>query len=402
MPKRISYVVFILIFLLIFSFSGNSYAMNYNNLFVKSTEFIQSEIDLSSYVTFKQVFTHLQSGLCSIHSNLNSLDFLAQADKGNPPPPPPRSKKDDNQKVQQTDEKKEEKTESKKPAEKSKVDTKKKQPSPSREKDKQEESEDQGNGILNSIKSIFNKVKNSITGIFQKEKVPEAIPRKSDKKVAKAKESTEDKKPVPQPKKPSPEKDVKKSETSEETVTEKQQKPKPPPPSKEKNAQKKPPPEQEKQERQPPPPPKPEVSKSDVVTTKPESAEEKTEAEGTEAEETQDLDEGYVYNSKGKRDPFVSLLESQGEDEDDSEILDVGSLKLVGIVELEKGRLQAMIEDAKNNAYFLSEGDVISGGKGKVVEINKEEIVFEIQEVNNETRKVTKKLNENKEAGERK
>lgn len=87
----------------------------------------------------------------------------------------------------------------------------------------------------------------------------------------------------------------------------------------------------------------------------------------------------YVYDKKGKRDPFVSLVvtvvEKPKKGQTPLENYDVSAIKILGIVWNEKGHFaEAVLPDGK--AYTLREGMTIGIHEGKIQKINKNHIVI--------------------------
>ncbi|MFZ3122949.1 MAG: pilus assembly protein PilP [Thermodesulfovibrionales bacterium] len=87
----------------------------------------------------------------------------------------------------------------------------------------------------------------------------------------------------------------------------------------------------------------------------------------------------YVYDKKGKRDPFVSLVvtavEKPKKGQTPLENYDVSAIKILGIVWNEKGNFATVVlPDGK--AYTLREGMTIGIHEGKIQKINKNHIVI--------------------------
>ncbi len=87
----------------------------------------------------------------------------------------------------------------------------------------------------------------------------------------------------------------------------------------------------------------------------------------------------YVYDKKGKRDPFVSLVVTAAEKpkkgQTPLENYDVSAIKILGIVWNEKGNFAtAVLPDGK--AYTLRKGMTIGLHEGKIQKINKDHIVI--------------------------
>ncbi|MEW6684781.1 MAG: hypothetical protein AB1393_01060 [Candidatus Edwardsbacteria bacterium] len=86
--------------------------------------------------------------------------------------------------------------------------------------------------------------------------------------------------------------------------------------------------------------------------------------------------EKFEFRIEGRRDPFVSLVTKKGEGtgEVNIESLDVGNLKLVGIITGSSGRL-GVFKDTQGVGYILKAGDRVIGGR--VVEVLEDAVVFE-------------------------
>jgi len=78
----------------------------------------------------------------------------------------------------------------------------------------------------------------------------------------------------------------------------------------------------------------------------------------------------YFYRSRGKRDPFMPVLE-----EESDTLLNVADAKLIGIVRDPTGYI-ALLEDKGGKGYILREGDRVR--KGRVVKIKPQSVVFAI------------------------
>jgi hypothetical protein len=71
--------------------------------------------------------------------------------------------------------------------------------------------------------------------------------------------------------------------------------------------------------------------------------------------------EVYVYKTIGRRDPFASLLEGEFETTVGHPLLDVSSMRLVGIV-WGKADKFALIEDGRGHGHILRVGDPVING----------------------------------------
>lgn len=104
-----------------------------------------------------------------------------------------------------------------------------------------------------------------------------------------------------------------------------------------------------------------------------------TTPQGTEEKGPKVEEEVYLYDKKGKRDPFVSLIvkaeEKPVKGETPLENYDVSAIKILGIVWNEKGHYaEIVLPDGK--AYTLREGMTVGLHKGKIQNINKNSIVI--------------------------
>ena len=96
--------------------------------------------------------------------------------------------------------------------------------------------------------------------------------------------------------------------------------------------------------------------------------------------------EEYVYVAAGKRDPFKPFIELEKKEVSSKvasttpmtplQAYDLSELRLVGVIIL-PGKKVAMIEDPTGKGYNVKEGTLIGASDGKVVEIQKDEVVVE-------------------------
>lgn len=116
-----------------------------------------------------------------------------------------------------------------------------------------------------------------------------------------------------------------------------------------------------------PPVPKAEPTKTSQATT-------------SEHSDTEESKETYmvIYDRKGKRDPFVSLVIKAQETPKKGaplESYDVGAIKVIGIVWGEKGYYAGVtLPDGK--AYTLKEGMTVGLHEGKVQSITKNSVII--------------------------
>ncbi|MDM8535546.1 pilus assembly protein PilP [Desulfobacterales bacterium HSG17] len=103
-----------------------------------------------------------------------------------------------------------------------------------------------------------------------------------------------------------------------------------------------------------------------------------------------------AYNPKGRIDPFAPLFREETKKENKNKIvpgesdkpkkpprpltplekLDLGQLKLVGIISAESGN-KALVEEASGKGYIIIKGTYIGIHSGKVVDILKDRIIVE-------------------------
>jgi len=83
--------------------------------------------------------------------------------------------------------------------------------------------------------------------------------------------------------------------------------------------------------------------------------------------------EVYVYKTVGRRDPFASLLTGEFETTVGRPLLDVSSMKLVGIVWGTSDKF-ALVEDGRGHGHVLRVGDPVINGS--VVGLTKDEILI--------------------------
>jgi len=93
--------------------------------------------------------------------------------------------------------------------------------------------------------------------------------------------------------------------------------------------------------------------------------------------------ETYVYDPKGRRDPFLSIIESAKKERDTekrkkglrpSEAFDVSEIKIIAIASDRKNSY-AMVLFPDNKYYTVKEGMTLGAYGGKVVKITPESIV---------------------------
>jgi hypothetical protein len=82
--------------------------------------------------------------------------------------------------------------------------------------------------------------------------------------------------------------------------------------------------------------------------------------------------EMYVYSSLNRRDPFASLVSGEFEGQAGTPLLDVSSMKLVGIVWGAADKF-ALVEDSKQHGFVLRVGDPVLNGY--VAGLTREELI---------------------------
>jgi len=82
--------------------------------------------------------------------------------------------------------------------------------------------------------------------------------------------------------------------------------------------------------------------------------------------------EQYVYNSLNRRDPFASLVSGSFEGEVGTPLLDVSSMKLVGIVWGASDKF-ALVEDGHGHGFVLRVGDPVLNGY--IAGLTKQELI---------------------------
>jgi hypothetical protein len=83
----------------------------------------------------------------------------------------------------------------------------------------------------------------------------------------------------------------------------------------------------------------------------------------------------YYYSAFNRRDPFRSLISGDFVRQEKMEIVDLGSVELVGIIKGELDRF-ALLEDDKGYSYILRVGDQVRNGS--VVAIGEETMVARV------------------------
>nr|KXH70499.1 MAG: hypothetical protein AM324_09995 [Candidatus Thorarchaeota archaeon SMTZ1-83] len=120
-----------------------------------------------------------------------------------------------------------------------------------------------------------------------------------------------------------------------------------------------------------------ETSQTELAQTS-EATTESVEDELEEEMEFPIVQEVYVYDARGRRDPFLPLLVPEGEQAPGEERkIRVENLSLVGVM-WGDGLRVAVLSDQAGNGYVFKPGDSLPGGK--VVEVGEKSIVFELSQ----------------------
>lgn len=120
--------------------------------------------------------------------------------------------------------------------------------------------------------------------------------------------------------------------------------------------------------------------------------------------------ESYIYDPKGRRDPFLSIIEAAKKDRDvekkkkglkPSEAYEVGEIKVIAIASDRKNRY-AMVQFPDNKYFTVREGTTLGRFGGKVVNISPEGIVVReyVKNYRGETQAKDTQLKLRKEEGE--
>jgi Tfp pilus assembly protein PilP len=84
-----------------------------------------------------------------------------------------------------------------------------------------------------------------------------------------------------------------------------------------------------------------------------------------------------VYQTSGRPDPFMPLIEDATSSAKGGELPDVETLRLVGILQ-DKKVSRALFEDYNNYSYILRTGDRVKNGF--VLSIEETRVVFQIRQ----------------------
>jgi Tfp pilus assembly protein PilP len=107
-------------------------------------------------------------------------------------------------------------------------------------------------------------------------------------------------------------------------------------------------------------------------------------------------DKVYYYQAFNQRDPFQSLIAGEFEESGELDIVDIYSVKLVGIL---SGGMEkfAMLEDNNGYAYIMKAGDPIRNGN--IVSVSDRTLIARVS-LFGQTSTVTLRLEEKKSKGE--
>lgn len=92
-------------------------------------------------------------------------------------------------------------------------------------------------------------------------------------------------------------------------------------------------------------------------------------------------EQGYIYNSKGRRDPFTSLIavtkekEKKGRVAGTLEGYDIGDFKLIATAQKE-GQYYGLLLAPDNKSYTVREGTTLGLHKGKVKKIANDKVII--------------------------
>jgi|GEM_PF-1792027 len=107
-------------------------------------------------------------------------------------------------------------------------------------------------------------------------------------------------------------------------------------------------------------------------------------------------DRVYYYQAFNQRDPFQSLIAGQFEESGELDIVDINSVKLVGVL---SGGVEkfAMLEDNSGYSYIMKAGDPIRNGN--IVSVSDRSLIARVS-LFGQTSTVTLRLEEKKSKGE--
>lgn len=107
----------------------------------------------------------------------------------------------------------------------------------------------------------------------------------------------------------------------------------------------------------------------------------------TPTEPSQELEEGYVYDPGGRRDPFIPLIDIDKKPDVGSkkaprvlgtlESYDIPDFKLIAVIKKATGSFVGLVLATDNKTFTVRPGTTIGLRNGKVLEINSEKMVVE-------------------------
>jgi type IV pilus assembly protein PilP len=121
------------------------------------------------------------------------------------------------------------------------------------------------------------------------------------------------------------------------------------------------------------------------VWTKAEAVEAASKAEMKQAS-AGETEGGYVYEPRGRRDPFLPLVETRKKVKDSSkkkaptvlgtlESYDIPDFKLIAVIKKGKGQYVGMLLSADSKSFIVKKGTVIGLHKGKVTDIQLDKVI---------------------------
>jgi len=129
--------------------------------------------------------------------------------------------------------------------------------------------------------------------------------------------------------------------------------------------------------------PKPVPQKPQAQKVQPGEVQKKPEEAVKAAEEKRAVSEAYTYEPKGRRDPFLSIIEASKREKEvekkkkglkPSEAYDVGDIRVIAIAK-DKNRYYAMIQLPDKKYFTIREGMTLGLYSGKVVRIRPNSVV---------------------------
>ncbi|MBI5008162.1 MAG: pilus assembly protein PilP [Bacteroidia bacterium] len=95
-------------------------------------------------------------------------------------------------------------------------------------------------------------------------------------------------------------------------------------------------------------------------------------------------EESYIYDPKGRRDPFVPLIKiakrtpgKKGVVVGTLESYDIADFKLIAVINKEKGQYYALLLTPDNKSFTVKEGIVLGLNNGKIKKIASNNVVIE-------------------------